>query len=414
MVTLRQSIKSQRLWAIFLLGIPSGIPFVLIGQTLKAWMQDLHVDLTVIGFFAIVRMPYSLKFLWSPFLDRYAPPFLDRRRGWIVVFQVLIALLLCLFAISNPALSPGYVAALCVVTAFLGASQDICVDAYRRDILHDEELGLGSSLAVNGYRIGMVVLSGSAALIVAQWYGWPMAYFSMAVAMLACISFTFFAPAVPDDKALRPRDLRAAIVEPFLEYFGRPGAWEILLFILLYKLGDQMASDMFNPFYIQTGFSKAEIAIIAKYVALTATILGGLVGGTLMFTLGMTRSLWIFGIIQAVSIASFSVLAQIGHSNLALTWVVALEQFTSAMGTAAYAGFMASLCNKRYTATQYALLSSLMGIPRDLFGVTTGYLAKHLGWTGYFIFCTFIAVPGLLMLLRMPKWKQNDPTSATG
>jgi len=384
------------------LGISSGLPLLLTGSTLKYWMKELGVDLTIIGIFALVGLPYTLKFIWAPLMDRYTLPFLGKRRGWIVLTQVGVALSLVLLAFSSPAESPWLTAATAFFVAFMAASQDIAIDAYRREILTDDEQGLGASLGVNGYRIGMLI-AGAGALVMADQISWKGVYLAMAGIMVVATLITLVSPE-PVASVSAPRTLTDAVVQPFLEYFRRPGAVEILIFILLYKIGDSMASDMFSPFYVDMGFTKVQVAAIAKGFGFTATILGGLLGGILILKLGVFRSLWIFGILQAVSTFGFSVQAWAGTDLALLTAVIAFENLSSGMGTAAYAGYMASLCDRRYTATQYALLSSLMGVPRVILGSSSGYLAKTFGWGNYFLFCALIAIPGLLFLFRVRKW----------
>jgi MFS transporter, PAT family, beta-lactamase induction signal transducer AmpG len=397
-----RSVFSRRMMAVLLLGFSSGLPLLLIGSTLKAWMKESNIDLTVIGVFALVGMPYTLKFLWAPIMDRFTPPFLDRRRGWILICQLLLIIAFVALALSHPADGAIQIAVVALIIAFFSASQDIAIDAYRREILQEVELGFGSSVAVNGYRMGLL-FAGAGALAVADKYSWKVAYLSMAAAMVVSVSFTFLAPPV---KAIAsaPKTLADAVVKPFVEYFQRKGAFEILAFILLFKIGDQMASDMFTPFYLDIGFTKTEISLVSKVFGFWAVIGGGILGGLIILKIGIHRSLWVFGILQAVSTALFGMLAHFGHSLPALAWVVGFENLSSGMGTAAYVGYMASICDVRFTATQYALLSSIIGIPRVLLGSTSGFLAKHMGWESYFIFCGLIAIPGLLLLLRIKQW----------
>lgn len=400
-----RSIFSGKMLSVLLLGFSSGLPLLLIGGTLKLWMKDQDVDLTIIGIFSLVGLPYTLKFLWAPVMDRFVPPFLDRRRGWILICQIaLIAGLSCL-AMTDPSGAPLPVAAVAFVVAFFSASQDIAIDAYRRDLLRDEELGLGSSLAVNGYRIGMLV-AGALAATLADQIPWRQVYFIMAGAMGIGVATTLLSP-TPEEDATPPETILDAVVQPFVEYFRREGAWVILAFILLYKIGDSMASEMLNPFYLDIGFTKTEIGAVAKLFGFWATIIGGLGGGVLILRLGINRSLWVFGFLQAVSTLLFAFLAQVGNQIPALAAVVGFENLSGGMGTAAYAAYMASLCNRRFTATQYALLTSLMGVPRVIIGATTGYLAKHLGWESFFLLCTLAAIPGMLLLFRVAPWNRQ-------
>lgn len=417
-----RAFASGRMLCVFFYGISSGLPLLLIGGTLKAWLKERQIDLTTIGLFSLTQIPYTVKFLWSPLMDRYVPPFLGRRRGWILITQLGLAAALAGMAMLDPgkptwqfslggsAQMPGALALISLLVAFLSASQDIAIDAYRRDILTTEELGLGSSLAVNGYRVGLLI-AGAGALALADHASWNTVYLCMAGVMILGTVTTLLSPE-PETKLAPPKTLTAAVVEPFKNFFTRPHAVEILIFILLFKIGDSMASDMFNPFYLDLGYSKTEIAAIAKLFGFWATIGGGLIGGAAMVRLGMIPSLWIFGISQTVSTFGFSVLARSATSIPLLTSVVVFENLCTGMATSAYVGFMASLCNKRFTATQYALLSSLMGIPRSILGSSSGYLAKHMGWWGYYVFCTMLHLPGLLMLLRVQTFYHPEEDAA--
>lgn len=395
---------------LFLMGFSSGIPLLLIGSTLRAWMTEEKVDLTVIGIFSLVGLPYALKFLWAPLMDRYVPPFLGRRRGWMLITQIALMAVISVLGFSSPAQMPWRVAVLAFLVAFFSASQDIVVDAYRREVLTDEELGLGSSLGINGYRIALLT-SGALALFLADHFPWKVVYLLMAGLILVGIVTTLSA-SEPRRNITPPGSLKEALVEPFLDYFKRKEALGILAFILLYKIGDQMASDMATPFYLKIGFTKTEIAAIAKTFGLGATISGALLGGILMLRLEINRSLWIFGFLQMISTFCFSLLAQAGPSKPMLAGVIAFENLSGGMGTTAYAAFMASLCNVRFTATQYALLSSLIGIPRVFASAPTGYLAKHLGWSQFFIVCGLAALPGLLLLSHFAPWKKKEPSVA--
>ena len=388
-----------------LMGFACGLPLLLTISVLQAWMKEEGVDLTVIGMMALVGLPYTVKFLWAPFLDRFTLPFLGRRRGWLLVAQVALIFSISGLGFTNPRYNPWMVAFVAFLVTFFSASQDIAVDAYRREDLSDEELGLGSSLYVNGYRVGMLLASGGG-LIMADHIPFSMVYLIMAACMLPGVLTTLIAPE-PQITLGTPKTIKEAVVDPLAEYFKRQGALWILAFILLYKIGDTMASAMTTPFYLDIGFSKTEIGTIVKLFGFWATIAGTLIGGVLMLRLGINRSLWVFGFLQAISTACFAVLAWIGHSVPALSGVIAFENLSSGMGTAAYMAFMASITNKRFTATQYALLTSLMGVPRVLASAPTGFLAKNMGWEGFFIACTLIAAPGMLLLLKFSPGIQN-------
>ena len=381
----------------FLMGFSCGVPLLLTLSVLQAWMKEDGVDLSVIGLFSLVGLPYTLKFLWSPVLDRFTLPLFGRRRGWLLLFQLLLMCAIATLGLTRPQENPWLVAFVALFVTFFSASQDIVVDAYRREDLADNELGLGSSFYVNGYRVGML-LAGSGGLILADYFSFQQVYLLMAGSLLIGVLTTVLCRE-PEVAEGTPKTFREAVIQPFAEYFQRDGALLILLFILLYKIGDQMASTMTVPFYLDIGFSKTEIGTIAKLFGFWATIIGGLLGGITLLRLGILRSLWIFGILQAVSTAGFSLLAMIGYNLSALAGVIAFENLSGGMGTAAYVAYMASITNKKFTATQYALLSSLMGIPRVLAAAPTGFMVEALGWSVFFLFCVFIAIPGLCLLL---------------
>ena len=395
-------ICSGRMLVALLMGFACGLPLLLTISLLQAWMKEEGVDLTVIGLMALVGLPYTLKFLWAPFLDRFTLPFFGRRRGWLLVAQLSLIFSIVGLGLTDPGNNPWMVAFAAFLVTFFSASQDIVVDAYRREDLSDEELGLGSSLYVNGYRVGMLLASGGG-LIMADHMSFFMVYVIMAACMLPGVLTTLLAPE-PDVSAGTPKSLKEAVVGPLVDYFSRSGAVWILAFILLYKIGDQMASAMTMPFYLDMGFSKTEIGTVVKIFGFWATIAGSLIGGVLMLRMGINRSLWIFGFLQALSTAGFAILAKIGYNISLLSGVIAFENLSAGMGTAAYVAFMASITNKKFTATQYALLTSLMGIPRVMASAPTGFLAKNIGWEGFFIFCTLIAIPGMLLLFKFAPW----------
>ena len=401
-----KTICSGRMLVALLMGFACGLPLLLTISLLQAWMKEEGVDLTVIGLMALVGLPYTLKFLWAPFLDRFTLPFFGRRRGWLLVAQVALILSIVGLGLTDPGNNPWMVAFAAFLVTFFSASQDIVVDAYRREDLSDEELGLGSSLYVNGYRVGMLLASGGG-LIMADHMSFSLVYVIMAACMLPGVLTTLLAPE-PDAYAGTPKSLKEAVIGPLVEYFSRSGAVWILAFILLYKIGDTMASAMTMPFYLDIGFSKTEIGAVVKLFGFWATIAGSLIGGVLMLRMGINRSLWIFGFLQALSTAGFAILAKIGYNIGLLSGVIAFENLSAGMGTAAYVAFMASITNKKFTATQYALLTSLMGIPRVMASAPTGFLAKNIGWEGFFIFCTLIAIPGMLLLFKFAPWNPKS------
>jgi PAT family beta-lactamase induction signal transducer AmpG len=403
-----KAIRDPRLLIVLLMGFSSGLPLLLARSTLKAWLTEEGLDLKTIGFFSLVVLPYAWKFLWSPVMDRYSPLRLGRRRSWLLITQSGLILSLVAISFLSPKTDLALLAIAAFAVAFFSASQDIVIDAYRREILPDEELALGSSLYVTGYRLALLV-AGAGALFTADHIPWPQVYLLMAGFMLIGLITTIFSPE-PEVDAAPPRTLRESVVGPLREFFRREGAWMILAFVVLYKIGESMASDMFNTFFLKTGFSKTEIAAVAKAFGIWAAIAGGLTGGALVVRLKYYRSLWLFGILQAVGLLLFSVLAQIGTNVTMLGIAVGVENFTSGMATAAFLAFMASQANKRFTATQYALLSSLSGVPGAIFGATTGILAEQLGWTMYFIACALFTIPGLLLLLFMKKLIVQNPS----
>jgi PAT family beta-lactamase induction signal transducer AmpG len=390
----------------FLMGFSCGLPLLLTISILQAWMKQEGVDLTVIGLMALVGLPYTLKFLWAPFVDRFTLPFLGRRRGWLLVAQTALIFSIVGLSFTNPKNDPWFLAFVAFLITFFSASQDIVVDAYRREDLSDEELGLGSSLYINGYRVGMLLASGGG-LILADYLSFSMVYLIMAACILPGVATTLLTPE-PLILSETPKTIKEAVMSPLVEYFRRESAIWILAFILLYKVGDSMASAMTTPFYLDLGFSNTEIGTVVKLFGFWATVFGSLVGGVIMIRLGINRSLWVFGILQAVSTACFVFLSRTGHSIPVLSAVIAFENFSGGMGTAAYAAFMASITNKKFTATQYALLSSLMGIPRVIASAPTGFMAKHFGWEGFFIVCTLVAIPGMLLLFKFAPWNTRE------
>ncbi|MBU2262972.1 MAG: AmpG family muropeptide MFS transporter [Proteobacteria bacterium] len=397
-------IFSRRMLVSFIMGFACGLPLLLTITVLQAWMKEEGVDLTVIGMMALVGFPYTVKFLWAPFFDRYIPHFLGRRRGWLIMAQTALMMAIAALGLTNPVFNPWMMAFVAFLVTFFSASQDIIVDAYRREDLADEELGLGSSLYVNGYRTGMLLASGGG-LILSDYVPFSTVYLIMAFCMLPGIVTTLLTP--EPEMTDVPRTFKEAVAGPLIEYFTRENAILMLAFILLYKIGDTMAGAMTTPFFLDMGFTKTEIGAIVKLFGFWATVGGALLGGMLMLKLGINRALWVFGFLQALSTAGFALLARIGHSLPALSGVIAFENLTAGMGTAAYVAFMASITNKKFTATQYALLSSLMGVPRVVASAPTGFLAKHFGWESFFIACVLIAIPGILLLVKFAPWSSR-------
>jgi PAT family beta-lactamase induction signal transducer AmpG len=391
-------VLSRRMLVALIMGYASGLPLELTSSVLKTWMREQDVNLTVIGLFALVGLPYTLKFLQAPLLDRFSIPRMGRRRGWILIFQLALALSICGLGRTDAGRTPWLLALAAFLVTLFSASQDIVIDAYRREDLADEELGLGSSLYIAGYRAGML-LAASGGLFLADRMGFAAAYTIMALCLFPSVLTTLFTPEPPTPFGT-PDSLKEAVVQPFVEYFSRANAVSILAFILLYKIGDSVAASMTAPFYIDLHFSKTEIASVVKLFGFPPILIGTAVGGAIMLRIGIHRSLWIFGALQAVSTAGFCILARSGYSLPLLAAVIAFENLSSGMGTAAYTAFMASITNKKFTATQYALLSSLMGIPRVVASAGAGFLAQIMGWSSFFLFCTLMAIPGILLLLK--------------
>lgn len=390
----------------FVMGFSCGLPLLLTLSVLQAWMKEEGVDLTVIGMMSLVGLPYTLKFLWAPVLDRFKVPLLGRRRGWLLFAQLALVGTIIGLGLTHPGVNPWGVAIAAFLVTFFSASQDIVVDAYRREDLKDEELGLGSSFYINGYRLGMLLASGGG-LIMADHMSFQSVYMILAACMLPGMITTILTPE-PIAAQGTPKTLAEAVVKPLVEYFSRSGAIWMLVFILFYKIGDTMASAMTLPFYLEVGFTKTEIGAVVKLFGFWATIIGGLGGGILMLRLKINKSLWIFGVLQALSTACFAILAQSGPNQAVLAGVIGFENLSSGMGTAAFAAFMASITNKKFTATQYALLTSLMGIPRVFASAPTGFLAKHIGWEGFFIACALLAIPGMLLLIKFAPWRSTE------
>jgi len=404
----RVSVFNPRLAASLFLGFSSGLPLALTGATLQAWMVSEKVDLGVIGLFSLVGLPYTLKFVWAPLMDRFTVPLLGRRRGWIFLTQLALLLGIAAMAFCRPDGVSGMslIAAVAVLVAFFSSSQDIVIDAYRTDVLYVGELGPGAAFNIMGYRIGMLV-SGALALILADHFSWRIVYLLMAGCMGIGMLATLLAPN-PEKQGSPPQDLREAVLLPLVEFFKRKGAFEVLLFIVLYKIDVVIATALMTPFILSLGFSKTDIGAVTKGFGLIATIVGTLLGGIGVTRLGMKRSLWAFGLAQSISGVSFMVLAYMGHHYLSMVGAIAAENICSGMGTAAFSAFLMSQCDRRFTATQYALLTSLMALTRVIGGAPTGYLAKALGWQSYFLFSIAASIPGLLLLTRYSKWKQPN------
>jgi PAT family beta-lactamase induction signal transducer AmpG len=393
--------RSRKILILLLLGFSSGLPLALTAGTLQAWLASDNVDIVAIGWFALVGQPYTYKFLWAPLMDRYTPPFLGRRRGWLLVTQLLLAAAIAFMGTLSPASSAWLLGAAALAVAFLSASQDIVFDALRADWLEREERGAGAAVSVLGYRIAMLV-SGAGALILAdQWLGWAATYWLMAALMAAGMVVTWFV-VEPELKSEAPQTLDQALVRPFAEFFSRRGAWLMLGLVVLYKLGDAFAGNLSTTFLLRSpGFSLTEIGAINKGFGLAATIAGALAGGALMAKMRLYRALLLFGVLQAVTNLGFMLLAASGKNYALMVTVIGLENLCGGMGTAAYVALLMALCDRRFSATQYALLSALSAVGRVYVGPAAGYMVSAVGWTEFFFFTFLIALPGLALLVWM-------------
>ncbi|MDL1962462.1 MAG: MFS transporter [Deltaproteobacteria bacterium] len=395
-------LASRRLAVMLPIGFASGIPLALTSGTLQAWLTVDGVDIRTIGLFSLVGIPYTLKFFWSPVMDRFCPPWLGRRRGWILLTQGTLVLGIFSMAFIAPADAPFLMACLALMVAFSSASQDIVIDAYRTDLLEEKERGFGVGLSVTGYRIAMLV-SGALALILSDRIGWQNTYILMAGIMSLGILGTLAGPE-PRLSLSPPGSMAEAISGPLKEFFSRPAAISMLVLIVLYKLGDAFAGTLTTAFLIRgVGFSPTDVGTINKGFGLVATIGGALLGGGLMAKIGLFGALMFFGVLQAVSNLSFMVLAWIGKSYCAMIAAVGFENLSGGMGTAAFVAFLMALCNHRFTATQYALLSALASLGRVFVGPPSGFLVNWVGWPQFFFITTLVALPGLILLWWMKR-----------
>jgi PAT family beta-lactamase induction signal transducer AmpG len=403
--SLLQVFQSRKMAALLFLGFSSGLPLLLTSKTLQAWMTVEGVNLGAIGLFSLVGLPYSLKFIWSPLLDRFVPPFLGRRRGWLALTQGGLLLAIAAMALQKPSQALQFLAINALFIAFFSATQDIAADAYRTDVLEQREMGAGAAVFVLGYRIALLI-TGALALILADQIPWSTIYLLMSVLMAIGLVTSFWAPE-PRQQERPPESLSDAVILPFAEFFERSGfiqAVLMLVFIVLYKLGDALVNNMSTPFLLQTGFTQTDIGAIQGGMGLVATIVGTLAGGAILSKLGINRSLWIFGALQAVSNLAYLVLAQAGKNYSFLVLTINIENFCAGLGTAAFVAFLMSLCNPRFSATQYALLSSLMAVSRDILVAPAGTLAKATGWPLFFLISIVAALPGLLLLPVFAPW----------
>lgn len=409
-----KKIFTTKMLIVFALGFSSGLPLLLTGSTLKLWLAQEHVDIKTIGFFGWVGLAYSFKFFWSPILDRYFSKKVGRRKTWMLFSQIGLVYGLIMMGLQSPTENLIALAAWSVFVAFMSATQDIAIDAYRREFLSNEELGLGSSMNVYGYRVAMLVAGGlgisfvadAATSLVASSSGsiataagfltWPQLYYVMAAIVGLCSLVTLFIPESEDIKT--PNTLLSAVVDPFVEFFKRKEGYLILIFVFLFKLGDQIAGSMLTPFYKDMGYQNFEIGLIAKTYGMISSLVGLFIGGVAMLKLGIRKCLWIFGVLQALSTAVFALVTFTGPALWALGIVVVFEDLSSGMGTAAFTAFIASVTNKKFTATQFAALTSVATLGRTFFSGFAGVLQSATGWAGFFYVSAVLAVPGLILL----------------
>lgn len=409
---LKQIIFNKRMLICVFTGFSSGLPLYILISLLPAWLRSEGVDLKAIGLFSLISLPFTWKFIWAPLFDRYTLP-LGRRRGWLLLTQLALLLSIPVFGFLHATLDIWTIAYFAALVAFFSASQDIVLDAYRREILPDIELGLGNVVHVNAYKIAGLV-PGSLSLILADHLPWKSVFLITALFMLPGIVMTLLVQE-PALKQGAPKTLKQAVVEPFHEFISRNGlntALLILAFIFLYKLGDSMAVALATPFYLDMGFSKTEIGLVAKNAGLWASVAGGILGGVWMIKLGINRALWIFGAVQMLAILGFAWLALAGHNLWVLALVIGFEAFGVGLGTAAFVAYIAQTTHPLYTATQFALFTSLAAVPRTVANAATGFLVESLGWFNFYMLCFLLAIPGMLLLVKIAPWSLPSAENA--
>ncbi|MGV2288538.1 AmpG family muropeptide MFS transporter [Trinickia sp. YCB016] len=395
------------------LGFTSGLPLFTLVYLVQAWLRSEGVNLKEIGLFALIQFPYTWKFIWAPLMDRYVPRLPGwrpgRRRGWMLVTQLLVAGAIASLGFVSPRTDIWTVAALTALVALFGASQDIVIDAYRRELLRDTEQGLGNAVHVNAYKIAALI-PGSLSLILSDHMPWDVVFAVTAAFMLPGMVMTLLVRE-PEIHGAPPKNLREAIALPFSEFIARDGwrtALVILGFIFLYKLGDTMATTLSTSFFLDIGFDKTQIGVIAKTTAFWASIAGGIIGGAWLVKIGIARGLWIFGILQIVSTLGFAWLAKIGPSAAALALIYGFETFATGLTMAAFVAYIASTTDPRYTATQFALFTSLASVPRTLASASSGFVVAKIGWFDYFLVCAVLALPGMLLLPMIAPWRARS------
>ena len=407
--SLKEAVLNRRMLICVFTGFSSGLPLYLLFQMVPYWLRTEGVGLAEIGLFALIQFPYTWKFLWAPIMDRYTLPFLGHRRGWIILTQLALLIAIGTLGFFKPAMSLWTIAYLATAVAFFSASQDIVLDAFRRELLPDVELGLGNSVHVQAYRLSGLI-PGGLGLILADRLPWHMVFVIVALFMLVGVVMTLVI-----DEAIKepspPRSLKASVIEPFREFIGRAGlgsALMVLAFLFFYKLGDNMATALQTPFFHDVGFSGTQIGSIAKIVGTTAAIVGGLIGGLIMVKVSINRALWLFGFVQIASILGFALLSVVGANPWMLAFAMAFEYLGVGLGTAALTAFMAKSTNVAFAATQFALFTALISVPRVLASATTGLIVERTGWTNFFLICTVLAIPGMLLLLKVAPWNEDS------
>lgn len=404
--SLRSAVFNRRMLICIFTGFSSGLPFFVINQMVPAWLWNNGIQVKTIALFALLGLPYVGKFLWAPLLDYYALPLLGRYRGWMLLTQVLLFAAIGALGGIDPTRHLGWVAALALLATLLSASQDVVIDAYRRELLPDPELGLGNAIHIYAYRIAGLV-PGSLAFILSDLLPWSQVFWIVAAFMLVGVALSLSISELEAPPARR--GLAAAVLEPFAELLRRLGTRELallVLFMVLYKLGDNMATALSTNFYQQLGFSNTQIGVVAKNAALWPSVAGGLAGGLLMVRLGINRSLWVFGGFQLLSTLGYAVLAQAGPKLTLLALAVSLEYLSVGMGTVAFTAFIARTSSRQYAATQFALLTALAAVPRTFANAASGEIIGVLGWRDFFLLCALIAIPGLLLLTRVAPWRE--------
>ncbi|OCG48034.1 AmpG family muropeptide MFS transporter [Gilliamella sp. Choc5-1] len=414
--SLLKTIFTTKMMICIFTGFASGLPFYLLLQLLPAWLESDGINIKTIGIFSLTQIPYIFKFIWSPFMDGFSLFNLGRRRGWMLGSQIVLIFSIAILGFFSPSLNIWLIATICFIIALFSATQDIALDAFRRELLLDKELGLGNSIHTNAYRIAGLV-PGSLSLILSNSLPWNSVFIITALFMLPAIIMTLLVKE-PISQTSKKHDFEDVIIKPFSEFITRNGpktAILILTFIFLYKLGDSMATSLATPFYLQMGYSRPDIGWIAKNASLWPSVFGALMGGILMIKIGINRALWSFGVVQVISILGFIWLSIEGPFNTIgifqktlLAIVIGIESLGVGLGSAAFVAFIAKTTNPLYTATQFALFTSIASVPRTLINASTGFMVEHLGWTNFFWLCFILAFPGMLLLLKVAPWNSQS------